>query len=149
MNFQQAGREHVSLPAFSLADLGKIRGNEPFTGPNKYNPIYNLQTMIGDAKNATLKPRGNLMNKKDESRHVNKDKLSTRGQTGFYEIHVKGQLDESWSEWLEGLEVKLLDNGEMILAGHIRDQAALMGILNKLYGLNLTLLSVSEVEQEE
>jgi hypothetical protein len=89
------------------------------------------------------------MNKKDENRHVNKDKLSTGGQAGLYEIHVKGQLDESWSEWLEGLEVKLLDNGEMILAGHIRDQAALMGILNKLYGLNLTLLSVSEVEQEE
>ena len=30
----------------------------------------------------------------------------------------------------------------MILYGHIGDQAALMGILNKLYGLNLTLLSV-------
>ena len=65
----------------------------------------------------------------------------------FFEIHVKGHLDESWSDWLEGLEVKLLDNGEMILSGHIRDQAALMGILNKLYGLNLTLLSVNEVNR--
>ncbi len=32
-----------------------------------------------------------------------------------FEIHVKGQLDESWSDWLGGLEVKLLDNGEMNL----------------------------------
>ncbi len=37
----------------------------------------------------------------------------------------------------------------MILTGHIRDQAALMGVLNKLHGLNLTLLSVSEVEQRK
>ena len=50
---------------------------------------------------------------------------------------------------LEGLEMKLLDNGEMMLSGHIRDQAALMGILNKLYSLNLTLLSVREINQKK
>jgi hypothetical protein len=62
---------------------------------------------------------------------------------GFYEINVKGQLDARWSDWLEGLEMKLLDNGEMILFGPIVDQAALMGILNKLSHLNLALLSVN------
>ena len=66
---------------------------------------------------------------------------------GFFEIHVKGQLDSRWSEWLEGLEVKLLENGEMILFGPIVDQAALMGILNKLGRLNLTLLSVNQVNR--
>jgi hypothetical protein len=50
---------------------------------------------------------------------------------------------------LEGLGVNLLDNGEMILSGYIEDQAALMGTLNKLYGLNLTLLSVSKVNQNK
>ncbi len=73
----------------------------------------------------------------------------TSPQVGYFEIQVRGQLDESWSDWLEGLEVKLLNNGEMILSGHIGDQAALMGILYKLYGLNLTLLSVSKVHQKE
>ena len=73
----------------------------------------------------------------------------TNPQGEFFEIQVRGQLDESWSDWLEGLEVKLLDNGEMILSGYIGDQAALMGTLNKLYGLNLTLLSVSKAEQKE
>lgn len=63
-----------------------------------------------------------------------------------FEIHVKGQLNNQWSEWLEGLEVKLLEDGEMILFGSILDQPALMGILNKLNRLNLTLLSVSEVK---
>jgi hypothetical protein len=79
----------------------------------------------------------------------NQSILSTGPYGGSYEIRIKGQLDESWSDWLEGLEMKLLDNGEMILSGHIGDQAALMGALNKLYGLNLTLLSVSKVNQKE
>lgn len=76
----------------------------------------------------------------------NQGVLSTGACREYYEIHIKGQLDESWSDWLEGLDVKLLDNGEMILSGHIGDQAALMGVLNKLYGLNLTLLSVNEIK---
>jgi hypothetical protein len=75
--------------------------------------------------------------------------LSPSLQGKFYEIHVKGHLDESWSDWLEGLEVKLKDNGEMILSGYIADQAALMGMLNKLYRLNLTLLSVNAVGQKK
>jgi hypothetical protein len=68
--------------------------------------------------------------------------------TGFFEIHIKGHLDSSWMDWLEGLEIKLLDNGEMVLSGHIVDQAALMGILNRLYNLNLTLLSVNKVDHK-
>ncbi len=63
----------------------------------------------------------------------------------YFEIRVKGHLDESWSEWLEGLELKLLDNGEMVLSGQIEDQSALMGVLDKLYRLNLTLLSLNQV----
>lgn len=63
---------------------------------------------------------------------------------GLYEIHVKGQLDSRWSEWLGDLEVKLLENGEMILFGPIIDQAALMGVLNRLSHLNLALLSVNK-----
>ena len=90
-----------------------------------------------------------MANKKDENNQENQNVLSTGTHGGCFEIHVKGQLDESWSDWLGGLEVKLLDNGEMILSGHIGDQAALMGVLNKLYGLNLALLSVSEAGQKK
>jgi len=71
-----------------------------------------------------------------------------RSGGGFFEIHVKGHLNNKWSDWLDGLDIKLLDNGEMILSGVIVDQAALMGILNKLNRLNLTLLSVSEVSKK-
>jgi len=77
----------------------------------------------------------------------NRSGPSSRSGGGFFEIHVKGHLDDKWSDWLGGLEVKRLDNGEMILSGAIVDQAALMGILNQLNRLNLALLSVSEVNQ--
>jgi hypothetical protein len=85
------------------------------------------------------------MNKKNGNNQEQASMNSKAAQSEFFEIRVKGHLDESWSDWLEGLEVKLVDNGEMILTGRIGDQAALMGTLNKLYGLNLTLLSVSKV----
>jgi len=72
---------------------------------------------------------------------------SSRSTVKIYEIHVKGHLDQKWAFWLEGMEAKLLESGEMILTGPILDQAALMGLLNKLNRLNLTLLSVSEVDR--
>lgn len=65
----------------------------------------------------------------------------------FYEIRVKGHIDSRWSEWLGGLEVLHLEDGETILWGSIIDQAALMGILNKLGRLNLELRSVNEVQK--
>ncbi len=67
----------------------------------------------------------------------------------LFEICVKGQLDSSWSDWLEGMEVKLIDNEKMILCGYVVDQAALMGLLNKLCGLNLSVLSLRKVKKEK
>jgi len=65
----------------------------------------------------------------------------------FFEITVRGHLNSMWSDWLEGLEVKQLDSGEMVFSGIIVDQAALMGILNKLNRLNLALLSVCQINK--
>jgi hypothetical protein len=104
--------------------------------------------MIPGRETDKLEPRGNMANKKDGNNQEKQDVLSTGARGGCFEIHVRGQLDESWSDWLGGLEVTLLENGEMLLTGHIGDQAALMGILNKLYGLNLTLLSVNEIKKQ-
>jgi hypothetical protein len=86
-----------------------------------------------------------MMNRKKGNTKPHQSILSSGSQQRSYEILVRGQLDESWSDWLEGLEVELVDNGVMILYGNIKDQAALMGTLNKLYRLNLTLISVNEV----
>jgi hypothetical protein len=69
--------------------------------------------------------------------------------SGIYKIRVKGHLNSQWSDYLEGMQAKLLDSGEMILCGVIADQAALMGVLNKLYRLNLPLISVNKINQKE
>ncbi len=74
---------------------------------------------------------------------------SSGSEGRYFEIHVKGHLNASWSDWLEGMEMKLLGNGEMILSGYIVDQAALMGVLNKLVRLNLGLISVNEKEKKD
>ncbi len=66
--------------------------------------------------------------------------------SGRFEIRVKGHLGPEWSDWFEGLEMRLLANGEMVLSGQIVDQAALIGVLTRLNRLNLTLLSICSQE---
>ena len=67
----------------------------------------------------------------------------------FYRIRVKGGLDQKWSDWFDGLTIIPQPGGETILAGRVRDQAALHGLLNKVRDLGLPLLSVQHAETEE
>jgi hypothetical protein len=60
----------------------------------------------------------------------------------IYEIRVEGHLTERWSDWFEGLAIQNDPNGETILCGSLPDQAALLGVLNKIQGLNLVLNSI-------
>lgn len=62
-----------------------------------------------------------------------------------YEICIGGQLDSSWSDWFEGFEMHPCGENWTMLCGRVADQAALIGILNKLCRLNIPLVSVNEV----
>jgi hypothetical protein len=66
-----------------------------------------------------------------------------------YEFCIGAQLDASWSEWFEGLEMHPRGKSWTILCGRVADQAALLGILNKLCRLNLPLVSVNEIKGAE
>jgi len=62
----------------------------------------------------------------------------------LYEIRVEGYLESNWSEWLDGMTITLLENGETLLSGSVVDQAALHGLLAKIRDMNLKLISVNE-----
>jgi hypothetical protein len=66
-------------------------------------------------------------------------------------IRIKGHLDQSWQQWLEGLQIVHESDGTSRLCGTLPDQPALYGVLNKIDGLSLMLLSLdrSETVQSE
>jgi hypothetical protein len=70
-----------------------------------------------------------------------------------YEIIVRGMLDPSWSSWFEGMTVHSTGDdaaGSMTtLSGDLPDQSALRSVLNKLWDLNLDLISVRRREVRE
>lgn len=63
----------------------------------------------------------------------------------YYEIKVKGNLDQRWSEWFAGLTLTYLDKDTTLLSGALPDQSALYGLLERMRDLNLTLISVNSV----
>lgn len=67
----------------------------------------------------------------------------------FYQITVKGHLDNRWANWFEGLTITREDNGETRLTGPVVDQAALHGLLRKVRDLGLPLLSVTRVRPSQ
>jgi hypothetical protein len=70
-----------------------------------------------------------------------------------YQIKVQGQLDERWSDWFNGMTITFesASNSSPIttLTGAVADQAKLRGILSKIWDLNMTVISVTQVELDK
>jgi len=66
-----------------------------------------------------------------------------------YHIEVKGNLDQKWSAWFDGLTITPQANDATILTGPVADQAALHGLLAKIRDLGLPLLLVKRMESKE
>lgn len=60
-----------------------------------------------------------------------------------YCLRVRGHLDQTWSEWLDGFTIVHEPNGESTLTGSVPDQAALYGLLTKARDLGLELVAVA------
>ena len=72
-------------------------------------------------------------------------------QPAIYEIKVLGELSTDWSERLQNMKIEVSHKKEgkpiSTLTGLIRDQSALAGILNTLYELHLSVLSVKILDK--
>ena len=73
-------------------------------------------------------------------------------QPATYEIKVPGELNPSRSDWAGGMAVRVTSEGDgppvTTLTGTVADQAALQGLLRRLYSLGLPLLSVICVAED-
>jgi hypothetical protein len=67
-------------------------------------------------------------------------------ERAFYHIRILGHLDESWSDHLSGMSIHpttgAAGSQETLLTGELADLAALMGVLNTLYNMGFSLVSV-------
>lgn len=78
--------------------------------------------------------------------------------TGWeYQVRVEGRIGQRWLAWFDGLVVSTTgeDVGQAVggpaittLTGVMPDQAALAGLLQKLYTLGLPLVEVRRQEAE-
>jgi hypothetical protein len=73
-------------------------------------------------------------------------------QPAVYQIKVQGQLDKSWSEWFDDMDVafeyKPGCTAITTLVGTVADQVALYGLLSRIRDLGLPLLLVQYVDCE-
>ena len=73
---------------------------------------------------------------------------TTRKTLGtVYRIVVRDELSERYAVAFEGMEMKI-GCGQTILTGEIIDQPHLHGILNRIGGLGLQLLSVEALQAD-
>ena len=78
--------------------------------------------------------------------------------TGWeYQVRVEGRIGQRWLAWFDGLAVSATDEDTgqagrspaiTTLTGVMPDQAALAGLLQKLYSLGLPLVEVRRKEPE-
>lgn len=66
-----------------------------------------------------------------------------------YEIKIHGQLDDSWLNWFGNAKVQvetLADNEQLTtFSDVVMDQAGLVGLIRRLHGYGIVLLSIRQV----
>jgi hypothetical protein len=73
-------------------------------------------------------------------------KTLVEDELAIYQIHVKGLLDEEWSDYFSGFTFTHQDDDISVLVGEVRDQAALFGILIRIRDLGIPLLKVEQLD---
>ncbi|HEX5015288.1 MAG TPA: hypothetical protein VFV72_14140 [Candidatus Limnocylindrales bacterium] len=69
-----------------------------------------------------------------------------RSDEAAYEIRISGMLGSRWAGWFDGLTVRDGGDGTTVITGLVADQAALFGLLQRVHGLGLPLISVARID---
>jgi hypothetical protein len=69
------------------------------------------------------------------------------GTGTVYRIVVRSELSDRYAVAFDGMKIETKD-GEMILTGEVIDQPHLFGILDRINGLGLELLSVRALPED-
>ncbi len=64
----------------------------------------------------------------------------------YYQILIAEQIGERWADWFEGMDVSHNEEGVTVLTGPVADQSELQGILSTIGTLNMTLISVTQLD---
>ena len=74
------------------------------------------------------------------------------GGPATYRIVVQGTVNREWSGRFGGMEITTSSQEggatQTILLGRIRDQSALRGVLETLYGFHLPILEVKKIDTD-
>jgi hypothetical protein len=100
----------------------------------KFGEDLSLEPVCGTTRSGYEVARGGLMTRKKDTRTV-------------YRIVARSELGESYASAFEGMRMETED-GRTILTGEVKDQPHLFGILERINGLGLELLSV-HAQQED
>ena len=73
--------------------------------------------------------------------------MREKGTRRIYRIVARSELGERYASAFEGMRMEMRD-GQTILTGEVEDQAHLFGILQRLNGLGLELLSVEVLSDD-
>jgi hypothetical protein len=68
---------------------------------------------------------------------------------GFYEIRLKGHLDDRWADRIGDVVITREENGNTLLICPVTDQAALHGLLKRVRDLGMPLLSVNFINPDQ
>jgi hypothetical protein len=73
--------------------------------------------------------------------------MMRKGTGTVYRIVVRSELGDTYAAAFEGMEMERRD-GDTVLTGRIVDQPQLYGILDRINGLGLRLLSVQALPED-
>jgi hypothetical protein len=74
--------------------------------------------------------------------------IPTKGTGKLYRIVVRSELGDRYASVFEGMRMESKD-GRTILTGELKNQPHLFGVLDRLNGLGLELLSVQAMPDED